>query len=55
MVVVTGSRGVTCAVALTTGLDPDKGIDQVVAGVGTRTATEAGSLDVAPVSPSATS
>ncbi len=44
VVVVAGSAGVAGAVALATGLDPDEGIEEAVAGVGGRARTEAGAL-----------
>lgn len=49
--VVADGTGVAGAVALTTGLDPDKGVEQVVAGVGRRAQAEASADSVAPVTP----
>ena len=51
MVVVAGSRGVGRAVTLTSGLDPDDGVDERRAGAGCWAGTEASALDVAPVTP----
>jgi hypothetical protein len=51
VVVVAGSGGVAGAVALTTGLDPDEGVEQVVAGFGRGAPAEAGADGVAPVTP----
>jgi hypothetical protein len=49
---VEANRGaVRGTVALTTGLDPDDGVDERVTSVGRRASTEAGTLDVAPVTP----
>ena len=44
-------RAVGRAVGLASGLDPDDGVNERVAGVGRRAGTEAGALDVAPVAP----
>lgn len=49
--VVAGARGVRGTVALASGLDPDDGVDERRAGVGRRAGTEAGVVDVAPVTP----
>lgn len=51
MVIVSSSGGVAGAVAFTTGLDPDKGIEELVARVGRGSKTEASALGVAPVTP----
>ncbi len=44
VVVVAGGAGVAGAIALATGLDPDEGVEEVMAGVGGRANTEAGAL-----------
>ena len=49
--VVASRGGVASAIALTAGLDPDKGIEQVMARVGRRASTEAGANGIAPVTP----
>lgn len=49
--VVAGSRRVGGTVGLTAGLDPDEGISLAGAGAGGRADTEAGAVDVAPVTP----
>ena len=45
------SRGVGGAIALASGLHPDDGVDERRASVGGRAGTEAGVLDIAPVTP----
>lgn len=49
--IVAGRRAVGRAVGLASGLDPDDGIDERVAGVGRRAGAEARALDVAPIAP----
>jgi hypothetical protein len=49
--VVAVSRGIAGTIRLATGLDPDKGVDEGVASGGRRAHTEAGAVDVAPVTP----
>jgi hypothetical protein len=49
--IVSSARGVGGTIALTSGLDPDDGIDVRVVGVGRWADTEAGTLDVAPITP----
>jgi hypothetical protein len=51
VVVVAGGAGVAGAVGLATGLDPDEGVQELVARLGGRADTEAGALGVAPVAP----
>ncbi len=46
VVVVAGGAGVAGAIALATGLDPDEGIEEGVAGVGGRANTEASALSI---------
>jgi hypothetical protein len=50
--VVTAGARVASTVALSTRLDPNNGINKSIASVGSRGATETGTLDVAPVTPS---
>lgn len=52
MGIVTRSRRVGGPITLTTGLDPDKGVFQLVSGVGCRPNTETSAFHVAPVTPS---
>lgn len=49
--VVTGSGLIRSTIGLTTGLDPDKGIDERRSSGGGRADTETGAFDVAPVTP----
>ncbi|KAK4665535.1 hypothetical protein QC763_0063480 [Podospora pseudopauciseta] len=49
--VITNSRAVGSTIRLTAGLDPDEGISQLEAGVGRGGTAEAGTVDVAPVTP----
>ena len=49
--VVAGGAGVAGTVTLTTGLDPDEGVEPVITGVSGRSGTETGALGVAPVAP----
>lgn len=51
MSVVARRRRVRCAIAFSSRLDPDDSVDERRAGVGGRTSTEAGVLDVTPVTP----
>ena len=44
-------RGIGGAVALTTGLNPDESVDELIARLGGWTHTESGVLHVAPVAP----
>lgn len=53
MRVVARRAGIRCPVALSARLDPDKGISQLVSSIGRRLSTEAGILDIAPVTPRA--
>jgi hypothetical protein len=49
--IVAGGGRVAGSVGLATGLDPDKGVDERVSGGACGAYTEAGALDVAPVTP----
>lgn len=49
--VVALSTLVRGAIALTTGLDPNEGVDQLVAGVGSWANSKSSSLGIAPVAP----
>lgn len=49
--VVARSRGVAGAVGFTSGLSPDEGVDEIGTSAGRGADTEAGTLDVAPVTP----
>lgn len=51
MVVVASRAGVGSTVTLSTGLDPDEGVSERVAGVGGGADTEPSADDVAPVAP----
>ena len=51
MSIVASRARIASAIALSTRLDPDKRVDQRIAGVGGRQAAEASALDVAPVAP----
>ena len=49
--IVAGGAGIRSTVRLTTGLNPDEGVDERVAGGASGADTETGTLDVAPVTP----
>lgn len=51
MGIITIGRGVGGSVTLSTRLDPDESVDQLIARVGRWAGAEAGVLDVAPVAP----
>lgn len=50
--VIAGRAGIRGTITFTTGLYPDKGIGQSVTSLGSWSNTEAGSLDIAPITPS---
>ena len=50
--VVSGGRGVGSTVGLSSGFDPNDGVDQARTGVGRGSSTESSAVDVAPVTPS---
>jgi hypothetical protein len=52
--IVADGTGVAGAVGLATGLDPDEGVGELEASIGSGAAAEAGTVDVAPVTPSLT-
>jgi len=52
--VVSGGRGVGGTVRLSSGLDPNDGVDQARSGVGSGPSTESSTVDVTPVTPSTT-
>ena len=52
MSVVTAGAGVAGTVTLSARLDPDDGVDKSITSVGGRGASETGTLDIAPVTPS---
>lgn len=51
MGVIARRGGVGGTVTLTSGLDPDDGVDEAGASVGGRAGTETSALDIAPVAP----